>query len=32
VPAPGEVPLTVMREQKPLVMESFAEMLQKAAA
>ena len=32
VPAPGEVPITVMREQKPLVMESFAEMLKTAAA
>lgn len=32
VPAPGETPVSVLKDQKPLVMESFAEMLKLAAA
>jgi len=32
VPKPGEVPVSTTREQKPLVMESFAEMLSQVAA
>ena len=32
VPKPGEVPVTVTREQKPLVMEGFAQMLKQIAA